>query len=87
MAEREHTMQARTHDGQRDPEWVMPEWMELFRPYIEARCCGSTVERLMNLTWQQTRGNQILVALCCMCEAQVALLVRLRNDGKLIADV
>lgn len=70
-------------NGRREPPWSMPEWMEPYRRHLDTSLGGNSVERCMNLTGEQTRSNQILAAICCMAEAQVSLLHKLRAADEL----
>lgn len=70
-------------EGRREPPWVMPDWMEQYRKMIESGLGGSSVERCMNLTGEQTRANQIMAAICCIAEGKVSLLHQLRTAGEL----
>ena len=70
-------------DGGRDVVWSMPAWMEEYRRFLDARAGGNSIERLMNLSGDQTRGNFILAGLCIGASQEVALLTALRHAGKL----
>lgn len=70
-------------NGERTPTWYMPDWMEEYRPLIESVSGGSSTERCMNLTGEQTRNNLYMSAICLCVDSRVNLLQQLRSLGKI----
>lgn len=66
----------------RDPEWVMPEWMEPCRDLFQ-NTGGNSVEDLMRDTTTTAFNNAIRSALIISVSAQVDLLHRLHARGML----
>lgn len=71
-------------NGRREPPWVMPEWMEQYRSFIETGLGGNSVERCMNLTGEQTWGNVIMAAICVEASGKVVMLKQLRAANLLL---
>lgn len=61
--------------------WVMPKWMEPFRPYIHNHG-GNSIERLMNGNTTM-RVNMPLAILEVAVSTQVTLLENLHREGLL----
>lgn len=71
-------------NGRRDPPWVMPDWMEQYRSFIETGLGGNSIERCMNLTGEQTWGNVIMAAICVEGGGKVSMLHAMRKAGLLL---
>ena len=63
--------------------WVMPEWMEEYRPYIDSLAGGNPIEELMNDTVASLFNNSIRVIIISQIRAMVSILCKLKNEGKL----
>ena len=64
-------------------KWVMPEWMELYRTYLDRHSGGNTIENLMNDHHTTAFSNSIRVAIICGLHSQISLLEWLKKDGLL----
>jgi hypothetical protein len=61
-------------------EWVMPEWMEKYRPFI-CNTGGNPVEELVNDHDSNVQNNWIRTALIVGVKSQVGLLITLHEKG------
>lgn len=66
-------------------EWVMPDWMELFREYF-VNTGGNTIEELVN-TKVDSRTNAVLAFLQDCVTSQIQLLQRAFKKGLLATKV
>ena len=65
-----------------DDRWEMPDWAEPYRDCIR-NTGGNSVERLMNLSGEDTKGNVVLGALAVSVDSQFSLLCALKSKGYL----
>lgn len=63
--------------------WVMPEWLEPYRELI-ADTGNQSIEELMNDWTSGFHDNYMRAARMMAVNAQIELLVRLRNEGLLL---
>lgn len=62
--------------------WVMPDWMEPYRPFIQ-NTGGNSVEELVNDNTSTLENNAVRVMLSVAVETQVKLLTALYQKGHL----
>lgn len=73
-------------DEKKKEPWVMPEWMEIYREFINGHG-GNGVDDIMNRMQTEKRlaeTNIYVFAMGCEIGAQVRLLHRLKNEGIIV---
>lgn len=64
-------------------DWTMPEWMEPFRPMLDSRCGGCSVEDLMRDQHTTLMNNAVRAVFCVLCKNLVSLLEQLHKEDLL----
>ena len=63
--------------------WVMPEWMEEYRIYLEQFTCGNPIEELMNDHHTTIIGNAPRAMICVSLKGAMSMLEKLHLNGHL----
>lgn len=63
--------------------WVMPEWMEEYRIYLEQFTCGNPIEELMNDHHTTIAGNAPRSMICVSLKGAVSMLQQLHVNKHL----
>jgi len=64
-------------------KWIMPEWMEKYRPYLDKISGGNPIEELMNDHGTTAFNNSIRLTIICQISGAVWLLNKLQEKGEL----